>query len=239
MTADGRAELGTLSTSGLSFCYRKGTVDEVVLAESYQLERFAMPGLTAARPVIIDVGAHIGAFAAMAARSVPRAAIYALEPARSSFELLEKNLAANSLANVIALRIALGDRDGSVLLYHAAENWGHSLAVEMADGTTSELVPCQTLGSFLADHSLTVVDFMKMNIEGAEYDALLAASRTDLRRVRHLTVEVHPVHGRHGDDIAHWLAECGFEVAITWSQEEAGKGWLQAALADNEFMSAD
>jgi FkbM family methyltransferase len=234
MSAGDRGELGTLSTSGLSFCYRRGTVDEVVLADSYQPERFAMPGLTAARPVIVDVGAHIGAFAAMAARSAPRAAIYALEPARSSFELLEKNIAANHLVNVVALRLALSERDGPVPLYHAAENWGHSLSREMADGTTSELVPCQTLGSFLADHSLAVVDFMKMNIEGAEYDALLAASRPDLRRIRHLTVEVHPVRGRHGDDIARWLAECGFDVAITWSQEEVGKGWLQAALADNE-----
>jgi len=237
-TAD-RAELGTVSVSGLSFCYRKGTVDEVVLAESYQLERFAMPDLTATvRPVIVDVGAHIGAFAAMVARSAPGAAVYALEPAQSSFGLLEKNIAANSLANVTALRLALGDRDARVPLHHAAENWGHSLSKEMAAGTTSELVPCQTLGSFLAAHSLATVDFMKMNIEGAEYDVLLSASRADLRRVRRLTVEVHPVRGRHGDDIGRRLRDCGFGVAVIWSQDEAGKGWLQAALANNEQSAA-
>src|ERR1039457_4229342 len=200
MSAGDRAELGTLTMSGLSFYYRTGTVDEVVLAESYQSERFAIPDLTAvARPVIVDVGAHIGAFTAMIARSLPRAAVYALEPARSNFRLLEKNIAANSLVNVATLRVALGDQHASVPLHHAAENWGHSLSTAMADGSTSELVPCQTLGSFLASHSLTTVDFMKMNIEGAEYDVLLSASRADLRRVCHLPVEVHPVHGQHGD----------------------------------------
>jgi FkbM family methyltransferase len=227
----GSEGLAVKHVAGLSFVYRASSVDEVVLDSSYQELRFPVGLAMAEAPVIIDVGAHIGAFAVQAARSLPTATVYALEPSRSSFSLLKTNIERNGLTNALPLRLALGGADGDVLLYHAEENWGHSLfkAVVRPDAS-SETVPCLTLGSFLAAYSLDRVDLVKMNAEGVEYSILLGTPDATLQRISRLEVEVHPVPGYQGLDLVARLRACGHDVEVDWSPHELGKGWIHAAL---------
>jgi FkbM family methyltransferase len=78
------------------------------------ISRMFVHGITA--PLILDIGANLGAYAVPLARAIDGAGgtIYAYEPQRIVYYQLCGNLFLNSLDNVIAYCMAIGDVDGSV-----------------------------------------------------------------------------------------------------------------------------
>jgi len=81
------------------------------------------------------------------------------------------------------------------------------------DRVTSITVPSITLHDILQRYDLKVCDCLKMDCEGAEFDILQHAAADDLRRIRMLILEYHPV-----GDIQHIKARLqglGFIVDIS------------------------
>lgn len=216
--------------------YRLDTVDEIVLADAYRQVQSTPLDLRSDQDVtIIDVGAHIGSFAVAVAAAMPRASVHAVEPAQANFDLLCMNIAANSLHNVTPHRLALSSRNNEISLHHHNESWAHSVNPALVpESRSSERVPGSTLTGFMADNSLTAVDFMKMNAEGSEYPVLLGTSHAVLCRVRAMGVEFHPVPDNDGDHIRQRLTQCGFCAELVHSAEEKGKGWVRASLSGSD-----
>jgi FkbM family methyltransferase len=214
-----------------SFYVRKATCDEEVLRPRYGRSRFFAPGYRCRKhDIIVDVGAHIGVFAVAAARRVPHGRVYAMEPDKENFALLSRNAALNGLSNLIAHRIALSNRRGKAKLYYQKENWAHSICPPMAsdDPIGSDLVSTDTLSNFIATHAISRIDYMKMNVEGAEYRVLLRASKRSLQHIGFMLVEFHPSAKHGANQLIDRLRSCGFFTAVTRSKEEPGKGWLTA-----------
>ena len=69
--------------------------------------------------IVLDVGALLGEFSLLLSRRVAR--VYSLEARRETFSLLKTNLVLNSVTNVIADHVALGDKNGYAQLYLATE----------------------------------------------------------------------------------------------------------------------
>jgi len=80
------------------------TLKEVVLDGEY--EKF---GVTVERgdKVIVDVGAGFGDFSILQAKRHPHAAIYAFEPDPKYFALLQENIRANLVHNIISSPLAV------------------------------------------------------------------------------------------------------------------------------------
>lgn len=76
-----------------------------------------------------------------------------------------------------------------------------------------------TLGDFLNGLDEQQVDLLKMDIEGSEYEVLLAASTRDLDRVTRINLEYHAKPGFTKRDILEHLARCGFHIV---SHQSAG-----------------
>lgn len=218
---------------GLPVYVRQDGVDEMVLTEDYQRVRFFAPGYDLKdTDVILDVGAHIGAFTLLAAHRVSRGLVHSIEPASTNFNLLLKNIAVNELENVRAHRIALGSSVGEVTLQHDQESWGHTTCSQHSGlDSVQENVPCQTLAYFLYLNGIRHVDYMKVNVEGAEYGILLNTPREVLRTIAFMLVEIHRARNSVRRRLVDWLMSCGYDLDITWSTEEKGKGWIAAARA--------
>ena len=182
-----RSEQCVLVTRGKNrFYVRTGTCDEEVIGYRYGKARFFAAGYRSRKDdVIFDVGAHIGVFAVAAARRVPHGRVYAMEPDQQNFALLTRNAALNGLSNLVAHRIALSDRQGKTRLYRQAESWAHSICKPMTkDGAIgSDVVVTATLRGFIADNAISRIDYLKMNVEGAEYRVLLQASKRTLQKI--------------------------------------------------------
>lgn len=106
----------------------------------------------------------------MAKKINPTAEIYAFEPHPVAFKKLQ--ISANQYKYNI-FKIALGDKNDSVILYDHQENVGSghaSLYKEVIEGlhkdTPSQiLVRMQTLDSFCIDRGISEIDFLKIDVE--------------------------------------------------------------------------
>jgi FkbM family methyltransferase len=129
--------------------------------------------------VCLDIGANFGWYTTLLHRLCGTdGAVHAFEPVPCIFASLKKNVAlAGSPANVHLNDVALGDAHGKAMMHlFAGLANGHSSLSTMgrADYTAIEC-PMITLDSYLEKRHLTQVNFVKVDIEGAELMLLKGA----------------------------------------------------------------
>lgn len=133
------------------------------------------PGMT-----FVDVGANTGYFALVAARLVgPSGRVLAIEPEPENCERIRRNIALNGYENVEVVPVAVGDRTGEVELHLAHDHGHHSLlpASPDRDGRTMN-VALHRLDDLLAEHDVTRVDAIKIDVEGVEAAVIRGATTT-------------------------------------------------------------
>lgn len=125
------------------------------------------PGMT-----LVDIGANIGYFSLMAASLVgEEGRVFAVEPNSQNAKLLKASQQANGFDNITIIQTAAG-RELALL----SLNPSHSNAVtsqtsgELEKLLTQSTVPCLKLDDVIPAQRR--VDGIKIDIEGAEYDAL-------------------------------------------------------------------
>jgi len=168
------------------------------------------------RNTILDVGAHVGAFAIFAGLySQPGSQIFALEPSSDNFQVLQHNLSAQPFP-VIAQHLALSSGDGQQDLHlHASIN--HSLVDQYTLSTEdarSETVNTRSLDSWMAENNIDHLDFLKLDCEGSEYAILESASAGVLQRITTISMEFHDMKepSRTGLSLIKLLESHGFQV---------------------------
>lgn len=145
---------------------------------------------------VVDVGANWGYFSLVTAHLVgPGGSVLALEPHPRLASMLAENVATNRLSQVLVLPLAAGATSGARAFVGFDEqggNWGVSRAardLEVADFECASVA----LDDLLDEKGLETVDLVKIDIEGAEADALRGmASGLARHRYRHLLIECHP-----------------------------------------------
>lgn len=126
--------------------------------------------------VALDLGANIGTSAMLFADRVGSAgSVYSFEPVFP--ELLRHNVEANDLASVHVVPAAVADAPGELVFDVTDIGIDSRIATTTTKGHLRR-VPVTTVDDFVAEAHLDRVDFIKMDIEGAEERALLGAART-------------------------------------------------------------
>jgi len=148
-----------------------------------------------ATPRIVDVGAHIGTVAVLAALQVPAAVVEAFEMLADNYRLLCRNLADNGVAErVAAHRAVVAEAPGywapTDFVRPDPRNTGGASAA-LAEFTVAPMqqdaVPAVGLGQLIGERE---VDLLKLDCEGGEYRAVYGAGAA-LRRVGMLVGELH------------------------------------------------
>lgn len=122
-----------------------------------------------------DVGANVGCFSLIASKCVGNnGKVFAFEPVKRVYTRLYENIELNRLNNISVITKALNETDSTLRLYLASqENLGMS-SIQEHDAMSGEVVeiPAISLDNFIASNNITKVDFIKIDIEGAELSAL-------------------------------------------------------------------
>jgi FkbM family methyltransferase len=134
--------------------------------------------------VVLDCGANVGVYTRHALEAGARLVV-AIEPAPDSLECLRRNLAAEIAAGrVIVCPKGVWDKEDWLTLYVDPENTAAASFLHSdAKARAVERVPLTTIDNLVAELRLERVDFIKMDIEGAEPNALRGAVQT-LQRFR-------------------------------------------------------
>jgi len=134
--------------------------------------------------VVLDCGANVGVFARTALAAGARLVV-AIEPAPENLECLRRNLAAEMAAGrVIIYPKGVWDEETELSLQVSPANPAADSFVLRPEGSEpAGAVPVTTIDKMVEELALSRVDFIKMDIEGAERRALAGARQT-LRRFR-------------------------------------------------------
>lgn len=126
--------------------------------------------------VVLDVGAHCGVYAVKAAQMVGSGGVViAIEPSSENLMLLQRNAQMNGLQNIIPIQIGLWSAKTRLTLRLAAMSGAHTFEHRRTDAPYTERtedVDVDTLDNILDDLRISKIDFIKMDIEGAEVEAL-------------------------------------------------------------------
>jgi FkbM family methyltransferase len=145
------------------------------------VERFVQPGMT-----VLDIGAHHGLYTLLASQRVrPSGRVFSFEPSPRERKALRLNVALNFCRNVGIQSFALGSQETNADLFVVKhfETGCNSLRPPVAD---SEAYPVRvrvtTLDAWLQTKGIQFIDFIKLDVEGAELEVLKGATRL-LKRI--------------------------------------------------------
>jgi len=165
------------------------------------------------------LGANEGFFSVVAARRVgPVGVVVAVEPQTRLLPVIRTNCELNGVESIVRVEnVAVSDRKGEAQLFLAPKmNTGSSGLIR----PTRYRLPTQTvrierLADLLDRMGITMIDLLKIDIEGFEYEAVLGSPEVfEAGRIRALALEYHPsvlaARGRPMDDIGRFLMSCGY-----------------------------
>lgn len=182
-----------------------------------------------ARPRVIDGGANIGLTSLFFKALYPSAQLTAIEPEPLAFARLSDTIARNGLRDVRLINAALAERDGATTLYRNPLDAGSITASvnQTRGGGLARDVAAIRLSSLIDEP----VDFLKLDVEGAEYGVLrdLVATGTILR-VRQAVIEYHDIDSEPGgvDGLIRALESSGMRIERLADDRRSGVGLLRA-----------
>jgi FkbM family methyltransferase len=177
------------------------------------LARFLKPG-----GIFVDLGANEGYFSVIASGLVgPAGKVVAVEPQSRLQSVLKMNFDANHCGNIMIEKVAVCSGTGKVQMRISSErNTGStSLYQTTRYPQNQEEVASVTLEDLFRQAGIERCDLMKVDIEGAEYDALMGAGDVLKRGIaRHIALEYHdPIlerRGVSGPRLHSYLLDCGY-----------------------------
>ena len=177
---------GSYHVDGLAL--RSGLAE---VATTFLLEQYRLPGFVEPQEsdIVLDCGAYRGETALWFARRVGASGrVIAIEPSPQNAAGLRQNLAANSSAAmgpIVVMEQAVGKRPGTLKFNASAEGSSR------VDSRSSSGVRVDTIDDLVAQLGLPHVDFIKMDIEGGEVDALDGAVTTPRTFAPRLALSVY------------------------------------------------
>ncbi len=173
-------------------CYY-GSVFGIAVFQSaiITLNKFIIPILeTIDRPVIIDVGAHLGFFSLPLAALLTNPRIYACEPVSITYNLLSKNI--RSFSSIKTFHLGLSNKIEKKTIYYNPNLLMYSSLFSKRftwdKHPYRETVHLKTLDSFCKENNVTSINLLKIDAEGAEERILKGGDKT-LTRTQYLFIE--------------------------------------------------
>jgi FkbM family methyltransferase len=167
---------------------------------------------------IIDVGAGTGWETLLFSRSVGKSGrVISIEAHPKVFRCLSKMCAENRLENVTLIQAAAADQEGEVQISDSHEHEANSI-IGVVSGVR---VACTTLDYIFRSLKLSSVDFLKMNIEGAERLALSGMGEM-VRKTKNVCIACHDSLANEGGPnelrtkagVIAFLKQNGFVVSL-------------------------
>jgi len=187
--------------------------------ESYEPVQWVQPrqGET-----FIDVGGYIGSYSIRAARAVGKTGrVVILEPEPNNRRQLERNLGSNRITNCQVLPLAAWSKSRRIG-WHQDE---HPVWHKVDESQSQQSVNAVSIDDLIHRLSLARVDWIKMDIEGAEVEALKGAEGTLSKFHPQLFIEVHETLNA----VKELLTKFGYSItSATFDLKPERHGWILA-----------
>jgi len=152
------------------------------------------PGMTC-----LDIGSNIGYYVLLENKIVgKKGKVIAIEPSPYNFECLKKNLEFPENSTIKAYNFAAGDIDGEIRFFVNERSNGCQVLYEgrKVPNRPGKIinVPIRTMDKFVEEQNLKNIDFVRMDVEGYEYNIFKGMSKTIEKFHPIIQIEVHLSH---------------------------------------------
>jgi FkbM family methyltransferase len=136
--------------------------------------------LQSQNPILFDVGAYVGDYTCILKSNFPNAIIHSFEPCVESFNTLSAKMKTN---NVFLHNFGFSKENTTSFLFKEPRFlflnsiYKRNLQRYNMDNSETESVTLKSIDSFCQENSISSIDFLKIDVEGAELDVLLGASK--------------------------------------------------------------
>jgi FkbM family methyltransferase len=185
-------------------------------------ERLCVMKLIESNDVVFDIGVNYGWYSLNIAKKYPNVRIYAFEPIKYTFDIFSENIEINNIKNINIFNVGIGKENTVTEFNFNRDHSGATSMVNLLERENVEKIKCsiRTLDSFVKQEKIDRVDFIKCDVEGAEFFALQGGKNVlELYRPK-LFVEMlrkwSAKFGYHPNDIIHFmnnLGYCCFEIS--------------------------
>lgn len=177
----------TIPGSDVKVYLRENSSDEALFKVLVNEDEYGYIAFERTPKIIVDAGANIGLASVQFAMKYPEATIYSIEPEDENFEMLKKNT--ETYSNIKPIQAALMNYDGSGTVLDIGEgDLAYQIGTDMAEGIQS--VKCVSITSLCEKNSISQIDLLKIDIEGAEKE-IFSGDCSWLDSVSVLIIELH------------------------------------------------
>lgn len=177
-------------------------LDEIFISEFYKIP------FKSDTPLVIDCGAHIGFSVIYTKLKFPGARVIAFEPDPKNFELLSRNIDSFNLKDVVLRNEAVWVED-TELSFAGTGTMSSKIDINNVTGTI------KTKAIRLKNLLNQRIDFLKLDIEGAEFNVLIDIAE-ELSNVEYLFIEYHGSFSQNNEllEILNLVTKKGFRFYL-------------------------
>lgn len=208
---------GGLSLSSPRTTHQSGPLFELIADDVYRLKELPWDADRLQSLSVLDIGAHVGAFAVMMAVRYPAARISCFEPSPVAASYLDLNLEKNELVGRISCyRAAVAARPGSRQLLSNGPASAESTLLRALSPPNAVGIQVNVIDFATAVALSGPPDLIKLDCEGSEYEIILETHDELWKSVRCVLLEYHAVPGYSWARLEQRLG--GLGLRCTWHE---------------------
>jgi FkbM family methyltransferase len=169
---------------------------------------------------VLDLGANMGYFSLLAASLVgPAGHVYSWEPSPNNVKLLLASKQLNQFSNIEIVQAAAGAKSGLLQYF---PNFSNGLVMPIDSERSEEGLLAETVMALRVDDYIprdAKISFVKIDVEGFEYEALRGALETIQRNHPIIAAEFGPkallrASGISGEEFLQFFVRLGYDISI-------------------------
>lgn len=169
--------------------------------------------------IVLDIGGHIGLYATAFGQLVGKSGrVYSFEPTPSTRSVLSQTVSLNHLENIVSVQPEAIAKERGETTFYISDNLtdNSNSLVDFRDNQTSRGIKVPLIS--IDDFATTIghINFIKIDVEGAEYEALLGAKNTLVNHKPTCILALHPKqiqsNGNSLADIWDVVKQYGYQV---------------------------
>ena len=175
--------------NGTKIMIRVDSTDLMALTHVWLIKEYAKHEIEINKTdTVIDVGAHIGLFSLLASQYCTDGKIYAFEPIKENYKILESNVQLNNLSNIKTENCAISKSNSKITIYQSDDESGHSKFIQTDNPIE---VTSKSLNDFFKEKDLKKCNLLKLDCEGSEYEIIEGLEDSNFEKIEKMIIEYH------------------------------------------------